>query len=82
MFKKIIQTITVLIIGLSLFSNAYASDAYFIDFKKVLNESKAGADAQKILKKKLETASNKFKKQEGELRKQEQEIISQKKNDY
>jgi Skp family chaperone for outer membrane proteins len=79
MFKKIIQTITVLIIGLSLFSNAYASDAYFIDFKKVLNESKAGADAQKILKKKLETASNKFKKQEGELIKQEQEIISKKK---
>ena len=79
MIKKIIQIIAVLIIGLSLFSNAYASDSYFIDFKRVLNESKAGADAQKILKKKLETASNKFKKQEGELRKQEQEIISQKK---
>tara|TARA_B100001029_G_C15043423_1_gene445335 strand:+ start:341 stop:871 length:531 start_codon:yes stop_codon:yes gene_type:complete len=52
---------------------------YFIDFKKVLNESKAGAEAQEVLKKKLETETKKFQKQESELRKQEQEIISQKK---
>ena len=58
--------------------NAQAT-TYFIDFKKVLNESKAGAEAQKILKKKLENEAKKFEKQEAELRKQEKEIISQKK---
>ena len=62
------------------FINVNAQDTtYFIDFKKVLNESKAGAEAQKILKKKLENEAKKFEKQEAELRKQEKEIISQKK---
>ena len=40
--------------------NAQAT-TYFIDFKKVLNESKAGAEAQKILKKKLENEAKNLK---------------------
>ena len=79
MIKKTIQTIAILFIGFYSISSANAGESYFIDFKRVLNESKAGAAAQAILKKKVETASSKFKKQEAELRKQEQEIISQKK---
>ncbi len=78
MFKKIL-IFSFILASLS-FATANADNStYFIDFKKVLNESKAGAEAQKILKKKLETESKKFEKQEAELRKQEQEIISQKK---
>ena len=79
MIKKIIQIITISTISLFLFSNSNAENIHFIDFKKVLNQSKAGAKAQNILKKKLDDASKKFKKQEADLRKQEQEIISQKK---
>ena len=75
--KKLILTI---IFSSLFFVSVNAQDTtYFIDFKKVLNESKAGAEAQKILKKKLETQSKKFEKQESDLRKQEQDIISQKK---
>ena len=32
------------------FSNTYADNSYFIDFSKVLNNSKAGAQAQKKIK--------------------------------
>ena len=43
-------------------SNSFADNAYFIDFSKVLNTSKAGAEAQKKLKNKFESESKKFKK--------------------
>ena len=33
------------------FSNTFAEDSYFIDFTKVLNDSKAGSKAQEQLKK-------------------------------
>lgn len=74
------KAILAIVFAFFFLSNVNAENTtYFIDFKKVLNESKAGAEAQNTLKKKLETAAKKFKKQESELRKQEQEIISQKK---
>ena len=59
--------------------NSFADTSYFIDFKKVLNESKAGAAAQQKLKAKFESESGKFKKIEEDIRKEEFEIISQKK---
>ena len=75
------KTILAIVLTFFFLSNVNAENTtYFIDFKKVLNESKAGAEAQNTLKKKLETAAKKFNKKESELRKQEQEIISQKKN--
>ena len=58
---------------------ALADNTYFIDFTKVLNQSKAGADAQQKLKKKFESESKKFSKQEENLKKLENELISQKK---
>ena len=61
-------------------SIANAESTYFIDFTKVLNNSKAGAEAQKNLKNKFESESNKFKKEEANLKKEEVEIISQKKD--
>ncbi len=52
---------------------------YFIDFSKVLNQSKAGKEAQDFLKKKFESESKKFSNQEKELRKEESELIAKKK---
>jgi outer membrane protein len=68
---------TVLI--LSFFSTSFAENPSFIDFTKVLNQSKAGGAAQEYLKKKFEDESKKFKIQGDEIKKKEKEIISQKK---
>jgi len=70
-----------LLIFLSIFSfsNSFAEYPHFIDFSKVLNNSKAGADAQKKLKTKFESESKKYKKQEDDIRKEEANIISNKK---
>ena len=56
-----------------------ADNTYFIDFNRVLNQSKAGEDAQQRLKIKFESESKKFSAEEENLRKQESELISQKK---
>lgn len=61
------------------FEFAYADNTYFIDFTKVLNQSIAGAEAQEKLKKKLESDTVNFKKEEDIIKKQEQDLISQKK---
>ena len=53
--------------------------SYFIDFSKVLNQSKAGKDAQDLFKKKYNTDAEKFRKKEKSLREEESKIISQKK---
>ena len=70
-----------LLIFLSIFSftNSFAELLHFIDFTKVLNNSKAGADAQKKLKEKFASETAKYKKQEEEIRKEEAKIISNKK---
>ena len=74
--KKLLLTTVLLLAFLT--NNSYATTA-FIDFKKVLNTSTAGAEAQKILQKKIESQANKFNKEEKEIRKEETQIISQKK---
>tara|TARA_B110000967_G_scaffold181769_1_gene199205 strand:- start:4443 stop:4955 length:513 start_codon:yes stop_codon:yes gene_type:complete len=58
---------------------SYAADSYFIDYSKVLNKSKAGASLQKNLKVKFESAVAKFAKEEIAIKKEESEIIAQKK---
>jgi outer membrane protein len=58
---------------------ALADNTYFIDFTKVLNQSKAGADAQEKLKNKFESENKKFLAEEESIKKQENELISQKK---
>ena len=56
-----------------------ADNTYFIDFTRVLNQSKAGAEAQQKLKNKFESESKKFLKEEENIKSQENELISQKK---
>ena len=78
--KKIFQTIFIcLVISSFLFNISLAETPHFIDFTKVLNESKAGKEAQDYLKKKFQEDSKKFTKAEEDLRKEESELISKKK---
>ena len=74
--KKLIF-ITILFLTYSL--NSFADNTNFIDFSKVLNTSKSGAEAQKKLKASFDLESKKYKKLEENIRKEEKEIISQKK---
>ena len=75
-FKKIV----IIFLSLIFCSNvAFADNTYFIDFTRVLNESKAGSEAQKKLKDKFESESKKFKLEEEKIRKEESDLISQKK---
>ena len=59
--------------------NLYADTPHFIDFTKVLNESLAGAEAQTLLKTKLNKSVKKFQKLEINLKNEEKDIINQKK---
>ena len=52
---------------------------YFINLKKVLNESKAGSVAQEKLVKEFENQDKKFKNESNALKKQETELINQRK---
>ena len=58
---------------------ASAGSPAFVDFSKVLNTSTAGAKAQEFLKKKLESEVKKYNQLEKDIRKEETQIISQKK---
>ena len=58
---------------------SFAEEMYFIDMKKLLNQSKAGKEAQDFLKKKIITGDKKL-KEEGELLKKEEiDLIAKKK---
>ena len=46
------------------FQKVHASATYYIDFSKVLNESEAGSKAQKFLKDKFNSESDRFDKLE------------------
>ena len=55
------------------------NQVYFINLKKVLNESKAGSSAQEKLVKEFENQDKKFKNEANTLKKQETELINQRK---
>ncbi len=55
-----------------------ASDIYFIDYSKVMNESKAGKKAQDYLKNLLKNSNKKFNDTAKKLKDEENKIISQK----
>ena len=57
----------------------YADNPYFIDFKFILNESKAGKKAQDYLKSKLNNGIKNLKEKENKLQEEEKKIIQQKK---
>ena len=63
-----------------------ASDIYFIDYSRVMNESKAGKKAQDTLKKLLTSSNKKFNETAKKLKEEETTLIGQKnvleKDDY
>lgn len=78
--KIFFKNISILLLSFLFFSNYALSDnTYFIDFTKVLNNSKAGSEAQKKLKDKYTSESKKFLQEEEKIKKEETEIIAQRK---
>ena len=65
---------------LSFFNSSYSEDLYFVNMQKILNNSKAGSAAQESLKKEFAAQTKKFKGESAALKKQETELISQKKS--
>ena len=64
---------------LNFYNLSFAEETYFIDMQKLLNQSKAGKEAQDFLKKKIITEDKKL-KEEGELLKKEEiDLIAKKK---
>ena len=59
---------------------AFTQDIYFINLKSVLNDSKAGSGAQEKLLKEFESQDKKFKDESNALKKQETELLTQKKS--
>ena len=55
-----------------------ASDIYFVDYSKVMNESIAGKKAQDYLKNQLKNSNKKFNDTAKKLKEEENKIISQK----
>ena len=56
----------------------FASDVYFIDYSKVMNESTAGKKAQNYLKNLLNNSNKKFNETAKKLKEEENKIIGQK----
>ena len=59
-------------------NNLFANEVYFLDFSKVMNESKAGKKAQDTLKKLLKDSNKKFNETAKKLKEEENKLISQK----
>ena len=76
---RIYISLILIVILLAPFNLAHSNDVYFINLKKVLNESKAGSDAQSKLLKEFQSKDKKFKGESDALKKQETELITQKK---
>ena len=70
--------IVLLIFMLPMEKRLLASDVYFIDYSKVMNESTAGKKAQDYLKNFLNNSNKKFNDTAKKLKDEENKIISQK----
>ncbi len=64
---------------LNFYNLSFAEETYFIDMQKLLNQSKAGKEAQDFLKKKIITGDKKFKEEAELLKKEEIDLITKKK---
>ena len=76
------RSIKIILISLLLlfsFQNKLFSEIRYVDFKYVLNESKAGKEAQVYLKKKLDNGVKNLKNKEQTIQDEEKKIIKQKK---
>ena len=76
---KYLKIIFILLFYFNISSHSYSGEIHFINVKKILNESKAGKEAQEYLKKKFVSESKKFEKESASLKKEEKDLIEKKK---
>ena len=75
--KNIFKIIILLALFLPFNKTLLASDIYFVDYSKVMNESTAGKKAQDYLKNMLKNSNKKFNDTAKKLKDEENKIISQ-----
>tara|TARA_B100000029_G_scaffold222573_1_gene220384 strand:+ start:7113 stop:7634 length:522 start_codon:yes stop_codon:yes gene_type:complete len=76
---KYFKVLLIIFFFINVYSYSFGTEIYFIDMKKILNESKAGKGAQEFLKNKLKDETKKFDKEQTVLKKEETDLISKKK---
>ena len=77
--KNIFKIIIFLILFLPFNKTLLASDIYFVDYSKVMNESTAGKKAKDFLQRKLNNGIKNLKEKEKKIQDEEKKIIQQKK---
>ncbi len=76
---RYLKIIFFVLLILNFYNLSFAEETYFVDMNKLLNQSKAGKEAQDFLKEKIITRDKKF-REEGELLKKEEiDLIAKKK---
>ena len=76
---RYLKIIFFVLLILNFYNLSFAAETYFIDMNKLLNQSKAGKEAQDFLKKKIITGDKKLKEEGGLLKKEEIDLIAKKK---
>ncbi len=76
---RYLKIIFFVLLILNFYNLSFAEETYFIDMQKLLNQSKAGKEAQDFLKKKIITGDKKFKEEAELLKKEEIDLITKKK---
>ena len=77
--RKYSKFFLVLFVIISFQTKSFAQAPSYVDFKYILNQSKAGKDAQLYLKNKLDNGVKDLKAQEKKIQDEEKKIIQQKK---
>ena len=76
---RYLKVVFFVLLILNFYNLSFAEETYFVDMSKLLNQSKAGKEAQDFLKEKIITEDKKI-KEEGELLKKEEiDLIAKKK---
>ena len=76
---RYLKIIFFVLLVLNFYNLSFAGETYFIDMNKLLNQSKAGKEAQNFLKKKIMARDKKFKEEGNLLKKEEIDLIAKKK---
>jgi len=76
---RYLKIIFFVLLILNFYNLSFAEETYFINMNKLLNQSKAGKEAQDFLKKKIITEDKKLKEEGKLLKKEEIDLIAKKK---
>ena len=76
---RYLKIIFFVLLILNFYNLSFAEETYFINMNELLNQSKAGKEAQDFLKKKIITGDKKLKEEGKLLKKEEIDLIAKKK---